>query len=145
MRVAIVLLSLYSAGCANSGAFARGVLEGMNGVQSSPVQKELLVFGGDNHTEFLGCLTCSAMDRTSVFNQYGIHGSPYGRASIANHFSANGNAYGRHSACNPYAADPPVVVDREGHYYGTLTVNETNLRRFTNIETLAWLAATCAR
>jgi hypothetical protein len=57
-------------------------------------------------------------------NAYGSYGSAYSSTSIFNHFSDYGSAYSSYGACNPYAADPPVIVDNAGNYYGRLTLNQ---------------------
>jgi hypothetical protein len=104
----------------------------------------LLLFGGENRTEFIGCLSCSRYDDASVLNRYGEHGSPYSDVSIHNRYGDYGSRYSEYSACNPYASDPPVVVDSEGNYYGRLTVDEFNPERFDEVdEVLEWLQAVC--
>jgi hypothetical protein len=105
---------------------------------------ELLLFGGENHKVFLGCLTCSKYSTESVLNEYGPHGSPYQTDSIFNQYGTFGSAYSTHSPCSEYASDPPVIVDKRGRYYGRLTVN--TYRDQTRIENVvAWLAGVCHR
>jgi len=48
---------------------------------------ELLLFGGDNHKTFLGCLNCDRFDSRSVCNGFGDHGSHFSSESIWNRFS----------------------------------------------------------
>lgn len=72
--------------------------------------EKIMVFGGENHDTYLGCLNCSELSSTSINNEMGEFGSPY----------SNTSAY------NPYATDPPVVVDESGDYYGELTTNPYN-------------------
>jgi hypothetical protein len=114
---------------------------------SSPApaaQTELLLFGGDGHKVFLGCLNCSKFDGASVLNEFGQHGSKFSSESIFNQFGEYGSPYSTHSACNAYATDPPVIVDRSGNYYGRLTVNRygdpTRLAYYA-----AWIAGVCQR
>jgi hypothetical protein len=85
---------------------------------------KLMIFGGDGHRTYLGCLNCSEYAADSVHNQYGTHGSPYNSESILNHYSQFGSPYSTESACNTYASDPPVIVDGNGRYYGRLTLNQ---------------------
>lgn len=87
-------------------------------------QQKLMLFGGEGHKVYLGCLSCSEYSTDSVFNQYGTFGSPYSSTSIWNHYSEYGSAYSSRGACNPYANDPPVIVDLDGNFYGRLTLNE---------------------
>ncbi len=86
--------------------------------QSQPI----LIFGGEDHRDFLGCLTCSQYDANSVWNQY----STYGWANRYGTWSQYGpykSAYSATSACNQYATDPPVLVDQTGTFYGRLSIN----------------------
>jgi hypothetical protein len=87
-------------------------------------QQKMMLFGGEDHKVYLGCLSCSEYDTDSVFNQYGTFGSRYSSTSIWNHYSEYGSAYSSWGACNAYATDPPVIVDLDGKFYGRLTLNE---------------------
>ena len=105
----------------------------------------LLLFGGENHDVFLGCLTCSEYDAASVRNQIGAHGNAHSGTSILNQFGQYGNTSSALSPCNPHALHAPVIVDREGRYYGELTVNDHNNSR-TRIEFLrTWVGAVCSQ
>lgn len=103
----------------------------------------LLLFGGEGHKTFLGCLTCSKYDRNSVLNSYGSFGSPYGATSILNPYGNFGSAYSTYSPCNPYASDPPVIVDGTGKYYGRLTVNQYRSDAAKTTALIAWLTSIC--
>src|SRR5688572_21625596 len=63
--------------------FAAGVFEALRR-QRAGGQKPLLLFGGDNDETFLGCLTCSEVERDSVLNDVGRFGSSVLRMSIRN-------------------------------------------------------------
>lgn len=112
--------------------------------QSSVIgTRKIMIFGGDGHDVYLGCLSCSRYDSDSVFNKYGTFGSRYSPNSILNPYSEFGSKYSNTSACNPYASDPPVIVDDQGNYYGRLTMNRY-LRDGPPIAELdAWLTAVC--
>lgn len=122
-----------------SPSFWDGASSGLASSQSSA----LLLFGGQGHDTFLGCLSCSSYDSDSVFNQYGQHGSRYSAESIHNPYSEFGSRYSPYSACNPYASDPPVIVARNGTFVGRLTVNRYNAQRVRDDDILAWLASVC--
>lgn len=85
-------------------------------------QEAVLLFGGVNHQEFLGCLTCGQYDSNSVWAVYSEFGwnNRYGKWSRYGDYKSPYNSF---SACNAYADDPPVMVDRLGAYYGRLTIN----------------------
>jgi hypothetical protein len=104
---------------------------------------KLMIFGGTNHTVYLGCLNCSEYATDSVKNEYGTHGSAYSQESIFNHFGSYGSPYSSTSACNPYASDPPVIVDHGGHYYGRLTLNAYHPQMGIGSGMMGWLAAVC--
>lgn len=123
---------------------------------TSPVSAQetvLLLFGGRGHQAFLGCLNCSESSRASIFNQFSDFGSPYSRESIWNKFGDYGQIFGDHSACNQTASDPPVIVDRDGNYYGRLSVAEflghedsvcnTGLGRFSHAATCRLIKSIC--
>jgi hypothetical protein len=94
-------------------------------VASAPaIAAELLLFGGASHDVFLGCLNCSEHDSGSVCNKYGDNGSKYSGMSIWNKYGNFGSKYSDTSPWNKYASNPPVVVDRQGGFYGYMTANK---------------------
>ncbi len=102
-----------------------------------------MIFGGDDHKTYLGCLNCSQYATDSVNNEYGPNGSPYESDSIKNHYSDFGSPYSDYSACNPYATDPPVIVDNTGHYYGRLTLNTYHPEYGAGARFHDWLKGVC--
>jgi hypothetical protein len=91
----------------------------------------LLLFGGEGHKTFVGCLNCGKYDSGSVCNKYGEFGSKYNSGSIWNKYGDFGSKYSATSPWNRYAAEPPVIVDKEGNFYGYLTANKHNPKRTT--------------
>lgn len=91
--------------------------------QAQAQNKRLMLFGGQGHKEFLGCLNCPSTDAKSVWNQHSTHGfeNTYGTWSSYGNYA---NTYSGFSMCNEYASDPPVIVDMEGSFYGRMTVSE---------------------
>lgn len=86
-------------------------------------QKSLHIYGGKDHDVYLGCLNCSKYDQNSIWNQYGTYGSKYNASSIWNKYGDYGGKYSDTSPFNPYASTPPVIVDKDGGFYGYFTVN----------------------
>jgi len=88
--------------------------------------QELVLFGGIGHEEFLGCLTCNEYDSESVCNGYGTYGNEYSSSGVWNEYSGFGNEYSSESPWNEYSSSNsvPVLVDRDGNYYGYFTINE---------------------
>lgn len=111
---------------------------------SGNARAELLVFGGHNNSEFLGCLDCSQHDLNSIHNPHGQFGSKFSPTSIKNKYSEYGSAYSSYGACNRHATSAPVVVDRSGNYYGKLTLNRFD-SQIQAPETIAWLSGVCAQ
>jgi hypothetical protein len=105
---------------------------------------DILIYGGTGHRTFLGCLTCSEFDPNSVHNQFGPYGNQFSGESIFNHFSEYGSKFSTTSACNKYAADPPVLVDKQGGFYGRLTLNRSHSQAVKESTVVSWLAAVCS-
>ena len=89
----------------------------------------LHLYGGSNHDIYLGCLNCSNFDTNSVWNEYGKYGSSYNTNSIWNEYGTYGSEYNSNSPWNSYASNPPVVVDKQGNFYGYFTINEYKSQR----------------
>jgi hypothetical protein len=88
---------------------------------------KLMVFGGDGHKTYLGCLSCPGSAYDSVFNPESPFGSCrsqfdslYCRGTMSL-FGPSASLY-PYSACAMFSADPPVLVDGSGRYYGRLSV-----------------------
>lgn len=73
----------------------------------------LHLYVGQNHDEYLGYLNCDSYDKNSILNEYGTYG----------------NEYNSYSPCNEYSSNPPVVVDKDGNFYGYFTRNENKSKR----------------
>ena len=92
---------------------------------------ELLLFAGQNHDVFLGCLNCSKYDSSSIWNKYGSYGSKYSSDSIWNKYGTYGSKYSSESPWNKYSSDAPVIVDRAGNFYGYFSANKYHYQRTT--------------
>ncbi len=87
------------------------------------VDGPLLLFGGRDHDEFLGCLNCYRSEAFSIWNEKSEHGDPAQANSIWNQNGPYGSRKSPLSPWNPRASNPPLVVDRAGQLYGYLTLN----------------------
>jgi hypothetical protein len=85
--------------------------------------QEILIFGGDNNKDFLGCLSCNEMAGNSVWNEMSQYGWNNGFGKW-NPFGPYKNPFSSYSACNEFTSNGPVLVDRNGKFYGRLTMNE---------------------
>lgn len=101
------------------------------------VKTALLLFGGDDHKTFLGCLNCVDTSEFSVCNEYGHFGSEYSSDSIWNEYGHFGSEYSSQSPWDGYSSDAPIIVDKDGNSFGYFTVNEFHHDR-TRIN---WLVA----
>lgn len=72
---------------------------------------------------FLGSLNENKYDSNSIYNEYGKYGSPYNTTSIFNQYGLYGSDYSDKSPFNPYTNNAPGLYDRQGNFYGTLSVN----------------------
>lgn len=89
----------------------------------------LHIYGGSNHDVYLGCLNCNNYDKNSIWNTYGTYGSKYNSISIWNAYGTYGSKYNAASPWNSYSNDPPVIVDKEGGFYGYFTTNRYKSKR----------------
>jgi hypothetical protein len=103
---------------------------------------DLMVFGGEIHDAFLGCL-CDASRPDSLFNRLGEHGSDLSPMSIRNKFSPYGSNTDDTSACSETAKHPPLVVTSDGKSLGLLTINASLKRRITAPAVTDWLSRMC--
>lgn len=94
-------------------------------LSSSTNAQELQLFGGNGHDVFLGCFNCNEYSSESICNEFGA-GSAFKSNSIFNEFSRFGNEFSSSSPWNEFSSsnDVPVLVDRQGGFYGYFTVNE---------------------
>lgn len=98
----------------------------------------LLLFGGKNHDQFIGCLNCGKYDDGSVCNKYGDYGSKYSDKSIWNKYGNYGSKYNDESPWNKYGSTPPVIVDKDGGFYGYFAASKYQDKR-TRIKTFVYM------
>lgn len=146
---AISLLCMWS--IASSGAMAqvpeipgRSELVMLTAPQPANGANKVMVFGGPRNDVYLGCMSCDRFHAESIFNIHGMYGSKHGAESISNPHSLFGSKHAANSVCSEYAANPPVVVDDLGGYYGHLTMSQGHHQvGWQSVRT--WLATVCAR
>lgn len=88
-----------------------------------PKPKALLLFGGQDHKDFLGCLNCVNTSQVSVCNEFGKYGSMFNSDSIWNSFGKYGSSFSEYSPWNSFTDKAPIIVDRDGLSYGYFSVN----------------------
>ena len=98
-------------------------------ISSTTFSQTLHLYGGSNHDVYLGCLNCNNYDSNSIWNEYGTYGSSYNSKSIWNEYGTYGSEYNSLSPWNEYSNDSPVVVDKDGNFYGYFTLNEYRAKR----------------
>ena len=88
--------------------------------------KEFQIYGGNGRDVFLGCIGCSKYSSDSVCNGYGTYGNEYSSQGMFNEYAGFGNEYSSKSPWNEYSSsnDVPVLVDKQGNFYGYFTINE---------------------
>lgn len=89
----------------------------------------LHIYGGKNHDVYLGCLNCDKYNSNSIWNAYGTYGSKYNSNSIWNAYGTYGSKYNSYSPWNSYSNDSPVIVDKDGKFYGYFTTNKYRPKR----------------
>lgn len=76
-------------------------------------QKSLNIYGGENHDVYLGCLNFSDIDQNSIWNDIGTYGSDFSS----------------YTPWNDISNYPPVIVDKDGGFYGYFITNEEKDKR----------------
>ncbi|MDG6345263.1 hypothetical protein Q7469_03775 [Glaesserella parasuis] len=104
---------------------------------SAYAEPTYLLFAGENHDKFLGCLNCNKYDNSSIWNKYGDFGSKYSSESIWNKYGTYGSKYSGESPWNKYSTEAPVIVDSSGNYYGKFTINKYDDQ--TRIKSILWI------
>ena len=104
---------------------AKIFLVGIVFVFAGDLEAQLLLYGGENSDQFLGCLSCGLVEEESVCNVFGPYGNEMSQASILNRQSRYGNRNSSVSPWNRIGSSPPIVVDREGNDYGLFTINRS--------------------
>ena len=86
LYIALAVLLMGATYCGPTITGIAGAVGGQSPPAPAPSAVKLMLFGGANHTVYLGCLSCSEYASDSVRNQYGTHGSAYASESIFNHY-----------------------------------------------------------
>jgi len=81
---------------------------------------ELRIIASDG--TFLGTFE-NEYSQNSIYNIYGKYGSKYSSNCILNKYDKYGDDYSNTSPFNKYATAAPCLYDRQGNFYGTLTIN----------------------
>jgi hypothetical protein len=102
-------------------------------------RNRLLLFGGPDYEDFLGCVTCDAGEPFSIWNPESEYGSPTSRLSIWNREGPYGSQDSPYSPWSRRPGEPlPVVVDRAGNLCGKFVVDRSAPGRVTD-GYLVWL------
>lgn len=93
---------------------------------NTAISAELHLYGGIGHDVYLGCINCSEYDSDSICNGYGKYGNEYSSSGVFNEYAGFGNEYSSKSPWNEYSSsnEVPVVVDKQGNFYGYFTINK---------------------
>ena len=89
----------------------------------------LLLFGGNDHKTFLGCLNCGKSDDASICNKFGTYGSKFNEVSIWNKFGTYGSKFNEGSPWNKFSNSAPIIVDKNGNAYGYFSTNKFHNNR----------------
>lgn len=101
---------------------------------SASTSAEILLFSNNN--KFHGCLDCSSYDSESVCNKYGTFGNKYSSDSIWNRYGI-GSRYETSSPFNRYG-DGLKMVDKQGRFYGTLSLGSSGARSLREVLRQIW-------
>jgi hypothetical protein len=95
-------------------------------------KEQFKIYGGKNHDQFLGCMTCDDEDSNSIWSSYSDYGSMHNPNSIWNPDGKYGSKTSNYSVFNEKAKYPPIILDENGKLYGYFTVNKKFPKRATN-------------
>ena len=88
----------------------------------------LHIFGGRDHTHYLGCLNCDSNDELSIWNKQGRYGDNFFGDNSCIWYAFNPYAQDRNGVSfrdpNTFSPDVPIIVDDYGHFYGYFTANK---------------------
>ncbi|HEX7729884.1 MAG TPA: hypothetical protein VF392_12655 [Terracidiphilus sp.] len=91
--------------------------------------KALLLFGGEDHKTFLGCLNCVDTSPLSVCNDIAKYGSDISADSIWNDIGTYGSDISKYSPWNDLSQNAPIIVDKDGNSYGYFSTNDMHKDR----------------
>jgi len=92
----------------------------------------LYLYGGNNNSVYLGCLTCNQYDNESICNKFGTYGNSFNNLSIWNQFGTYGNSFNSYSPWNSFSSYGPVIIGSNGFNYGYFTTNAFKFNRTLN-------------
>jgi len=99
---------------------------------SLSLKAQLKIYGGKNHDQFLGCITCDTEDLNSIWSSYSAYGTLHDTNSIWNPDGKYGSKTSNYSPFNEKAKYPPIILDKNGKSYGYFTVNKKFPNRTLN-------------
>jgi hypothetical protein len=89
--------------------------------------------------EYLGLITTDDLNRKSLLNDIGPHGSEVSPKSILNDVGIYGSEVSPKSAFNDIAMSPPRVFSKDGVFVGFLTTNDLKSPRIDPRALIGWL------
>lgn len=91
------------------------------------VNAKMMIYGGRNHDQYLGCITCSEFSSDSICNGFGRYGNEFGTQGMFNEFSGFGNEFSAKSPWNEFSTsqEVPILVDESGKFFGYFTINSS--------------------
>ncbi|WP_114939903.1 hypothetical protein [Mucilaginibacter endophyticus] len=95
-------------------------------------EEQLHIYGGKNHDQYLGCLTCGDDQLKSIWCTFGDYGSRHMPKAIWNELGKYGSVSSQYSPFNENAKYPPIILDDHKRFRGYLTVNKNNQQRCKN-------------
>lgn len=94
---------------------------------SEVAQAKVMIFGGRDHDQYLGCLICNEFSSDSICNGFGRYGNEFGSKGMFNEFSGFGNEFLTNSPWNIFSTSQavPILVDENGNFFGYFTINSS--------------------
>ena len=111
-----------------SSAFLALILTLGSAVQTSAATpQKLMLFGGPDHKQYLGCVVCNEFSSDSICNGFGHYGNEFSTEGMFQEFAGFGNDFSPDSPWNEFSTSTsvPVLVDENGAFFGYFTINES--------------------
>ena len=96
-------------------------------IASTTANAKTMLYGGPDHSQYLGCLECNEFSSEFICNGFGPYGNVDSAKGMFNEYAGFGNEYNSKSPWNEYSSsnEVPILVDEEGNFLGYFTINST--------------------
>jgi len=97
------------------------------GPTAAAAAEKLMLLGGSDLKQYLGCIECNEFSTDSICNGFGKYGNQFSTDGMFQEFSGFGNDFLPESPWNEFSTSTsvPVLVDEQVAFYGYFTINDS--------------------